>query len=126
MHGFSFHIFDDEIEVQDVISPFSLDQILISSIPWMRKCIKNTRSQMAYEMGVWTVRISQNFKGPFFRCEEQLFKDRILGVTVDLTNASRSMVAMRRPLVNRCFCLMTIRSRMKGRDVISSREEGGA
>ena len=26
MHGFSFRVFEDEIEVQDVISPFSLDQ----------------------------------------------------------------------------------------------------
>ena len=50
-------------EVQDVISSFSLDQTLISSSLWMRKCIKNTRNQMAHEMGVWTVRISQNFKG---------------------------------------------------------------
>ena len=33
MHGFSFRIFEDEIEVQDVISPRSLDKILISSIP---------------------------------------------------------------------------------------------
>ena len=42
MHGFSFRIFEDKIEVQDVISPRSLDQIPISSAPRMRKCIKNT------------------------------------------------------------------------------------
>ena len=42
MHGFLFRIFEDEIEVQDVISLKSLDQTLISSIPWMQKCIKNT------------------------------------------------------------------------------------
>ena len=52
MHDFSFRIFEDEIEVQDAISPLSFDQILISSIPWMRKCIKNTRNQMAHEMSV--------------------------------------------------------------------------
>ena len=52
MHGFSFRIFEDEVEVQDVISPSSLQQTLISSIPWMRKCIKNTRNQTAHEMGV--------------------------------------------------------------------------
>ena len=39
-------------EVQDVISSLSLDQTLISSSLWMRKCIKNTRNQMAHEMGV--------------------------------------------------------------------------
>ena len=52
MHGFSFRVFEDEIEVQDVISPSSLDQTLISSSLWMRKCIKNTRNQTAHEMGV--------------------------------------------------------------------------
>ena len=46
MHGFSFRIFEDEIEVQDVISLKSLDQTLISSIPWMRKCINNTRKSI--------------------------------------------------------------------------------
>ena len=40
MHGFSFRIFEDEVEVQDVISPRSLDQILISNAPWKRKCIR--------------------------------------------------------------------------------------
>ena len=77
MHDFSFRIFEDKIEVQDVIPPLSFDQILISSIPWMRKCIKNIRNQMAYEMGVWTVQISRNFKGTFFRREELVLKGRI-------------------------------------------------
>ena len=36
MHGFLFCIFEDEIEVQDVISPLSFDQILISIIPSMQ------------------------------------------------------------------------------------------
>ena len=70
MHGFSFCIFEDEIEVQDVISLKSLDQNPISSAPQMRKCIKNTRNQMAHELGVSTVRISQKFKGEFFFHEE--------------------------------------------------------
>ena len=43
MHGFSFCIFEDEVEVQDVISPRSLDQILISSIPWTWKRVKNMK-----------------------------------------------------------------------------------
>ena len=77
MHGFSFHVFEDEIKVQDVISPLSFNQILISSIPWMRKCIKNTRNQMARELGVCTARISWKFKGQFFRREELVFKGRI-------------------------------------------------
>ena len=43
MHDFLFRIFEDEIEVQDVISPLSLDQILISSTPWTRKRVKNMK-----------------------------------------------------------------------------------
>ena len=43
MHGFPFRVFEDEIEVQDVISPRSLDQILISSTPWTPKRVKNSR-----------------------------------------------------------------------------------
>ena len=46
MHGFSFRIFEDEIEVQNVIFPRSLDQFSISSTPWMRKRVKNTRKSI--------------------------------------------------------------------------------
>ena len=99
MHGFSFWVFENEIEVQDVISPLSFDQSLISSSLWMWKCIKNTRNQMAHEMGVWTVRISWNFKGPFFRHEELNLKRKFLGVTVGWRGASRSAVAMKRLLI---------------------------
>ena len=74
MHGFSLRVYEDEIEVQDGISPFSLNQTMISSIPWMRKCIKNTRNQLALEIGVWTVQISRNFKGASFHREEQYLK----------------------------------------------------
>ena len=74
MHGFSFRIFEDKIEVQDVISPSSLDQTLITRIPWMQKYIKNTRNQLAHEMAVWIVRNSQNFKGEFFRRQELYLK----------------------------------------------------
>ena len=40
IHGFSFHDFEDEDGVQDVISPYSLDQILISNTPRTRKRVK--------------------------------------------------------------------------------------
>ena len=52
MHGFLFRVFEDEFEVQDVISPLSFDQTLISCSPWMQKCIKNIRNQMAHELSV--------------------------------------------------------------------------
>ena len=36
IHGFSFRDFEDEDDIQDVISPYSPDQILISNTPWTR------------------------------------------------------------------------------------------
>ena len=38
--GFSFRDFEDEDGVQDVISPYSLNQILISNTPRTRKRVK--------------------------------------------------------------------------------------
>ena len=82
IHGFLFRVFEDEIEVQDVISPLSFDQTLISSIPWLRKCIKNTRNQMAHELGGWTVQISRKFKGCSSIAKNIDFIEIILGATV--------------------------------------------
>ena len=75
MHDFSFRVFEDEIDVQDVIFPLSFNQTLISNGLWMQKCIKNTRKLNWHLNGVSTVRISQNFKGSSFRCEELYLKD---------------------------------------------------
>ena len=55
MHGFSFCIFEDKIEVQVMISPLSFDQIPISIAPRMRKCIKNAMKSNGTRMGVWIV-----------------------------------------------------------------------
>ena len=43
IHGFSFRDFEDEDDVQDVISPYSLDQFSTSNAPRMRKCVKNAK-----------------------------------------------------------------------------------
>ena len=40
MPGYSFHDFEDEDGVQDVISPYSLDEFLISNTPRMQKHVK--------------------------------------------------------------------------------------
>ena len=40
IHGFSFCDFEDEDGIQDVISPYSLDQFLSSNTPQMQKCVK--------------------------------------------------------------------------------------
>ena len=40
IHGYSFRDFEDEDGIQDVISPYSLDQILISNTPRTWKRVK--------------------------------------------------------------------------------------
>ena len=40
MHGFSFRVFKDEDGIQDVISPYPLDQFSISNTPRMREQVK--------------------------------------------------------------------------------------
>ena len=40
MHGYSYYDFEDEDGVEDVISPYPLDQFLISSTPRMQKHVK--------------------------------------------------------------------------------------
>ena len=50
MQGFSFRIFEDESGVQDVISSFSFNQSLISSIQLKRKWVKNALEQTTREM----------------------------------------------------------------------------
>ena len=40
IHGFLFPDFEDEDGVQDVISPYPLDQFSISNTPWRQKCVK--------------------------------------------------------------------------------------
>ena len=43
IHGYSFHDLEDEEGVQDVISPYSLDQILISNTPRMWKPVNKLK-----------------------------------------------------------------------------------
>ena len=101
MHGFSFCIFVDKIEVQDMISPLSLslDQIPISSAPRMRKSIKNAMKSNGTRIGVWIIRISRRFKGAFFRREEHVFKEVISGATVWQRGVTWWTVAITRLLI---------------------------
>ena len=43
IHGFSFRDFEDEDDIQDVISPYSLDQFLISITPRTQKHVKKAK-----------------------------------------------------------------------------------
>ena len=43
IHGFSFRDFEDDDEIQDVISTYSLDQFLISNTPLRRKPVKKLK-----------------------------------------------------------------------------------
>ena len=73
MHGFSFRIFEDEDGVQDVISPRSLDQFLISNAPWTQKCIKKKfKSMDAWIVVSRQFDFTHNSKGTFL-FEEQFY-----------------------------------------------------
>ena len=43
IHGFSFRDFQDKDDIQDVISPYSLDQFLILNTPRTRKRVKKVK-----------------------------------------------------------------------------------
>ena len=43
IHGFSFRDFEYEDGIQDVISPYSLDQFLISNTPRTQKHVKKVK-----------------------------------------------------------------------------------
>ena len=43
IHGFSFHNFEDKDGVEDLISPYPLDQFSISNAPQTRKCVKKRK-----------------------------------------------------------------------------------
>ena len=43
IHGYSFRDFEDKDDIQDVISPYSLDQILISNTPQTQKRVKKLK-----------------------------------------------------------------------------------
>ena len=62
IHGFSFCDFKDEDVIQDVISPYSLDQFLISNTPRMRKRVKKERNRLTLEL--WCLDSSINLANP--------------------------------------------------------------
>ena len=99
MHGFSFHVFEDEIEVQDVISPRSLDQILISNIPWTQKRVKNINKSNGTRIVCLDSSNFSKIQRRSFHSRRTVYLNRKLGVTVDLMDSSRSTVMMRRLLI---------------------------
>ena len=78
IHGFSFRDFEDEDGIQDVISPYSLDEFLISNAPWTRKHVK--KAKMSNESRIVVSRqfdFIRKSKGKFplrrtFDCIEEL------------------------------------------------------
>ena len=99
MHGFSFHVFEDKIEVEDVISPRSFVQILISSTPWTQKWVKNGKKSNGTQIVVSRQFDYLENSRAVFSIEEQVYFKRKLGVTIDLTDSSQSTVTMRRLLI---------------------------
>ena len=77
-----------------MISPQSLDQILISSTPWTRKRAKNAKKSNGTQI-VMSRQFDylENSRAVFF-VEEQVNLKDILGVTVDLMDSSQSISAV--------------------------------
>ena len=75
MQGFSFQIFEDESVVQDVISSFSFNQSLISSIQLNRKRVKNALEQTARDLMEYTWRIWDLIANMFFVAKNDFNKD---------------------------------------------------
>ena len=88
IHGFSFPDFEDEDGIQDVISPYSLDQILISNTPrtWKRvkkqKKSKDSQIVVSRQFG-----FLKNLR-MVLRLEEHSNLQMILGVTVGCVGSS--------------------------------------
>ena len=82
IHDFSFRNFEDEDDIQDVISPYSLDQFLISNTPRTQKRVKKGKKSK----DSWTV-VSRQFdftwksKGSVFVPKNIEFIEKF-GVTV--------------------------------------------
>ena len=72
MHGYSLCNFEDEDGIQDVISPYSLDQFLISNTPRMQKVSRRQRNQKTLRL--WCLDNSISLENPrvSFRREDHL------------------------------------------------------
>ena len=102
IHGFSFRDFEDKDGIQDVISPYSLDQFLISSTPQTRKRVKKVKKSKDSQIVVSRqFNVTRKSKGVLPSRIMVLFI-KILGVTVRSNGPSRSTIEMTRRLVNRC------------------------
>ena len=82
MHGFSFRVFEDEIEVQNVISSRSLNQNLISSTPWTWKCVKNMKKSNDTRIGCLDNSNFSKIQGPSFPSRRTRYLKEKLGATV--------------------------------------------
>ena len=101
IHGFSFSNFEDEDDKQDVISPYSLDQFLISNTPRTQKRVKKLKKSKDSQIVV-----SRQFdllKNPRLSFPSRIIVEFIedLGITVGCNGPSRSTVEITRLLTNR-------------------------
>ena len=102
IHGFLFCDFEDKDGVQDVISPYSLDQFLISDSPRKRKHVKKVKKSKESQIVVSRqFDFTRKSKGQFPSRRTFRFIEK-LGVTIGSNGPSRSMVQMMHRLVNRC------------------------
>ena len=101
IHGFSFRDFEDEDGVQDVISPYSLYQFLISNTPRTQKHFKKVKKSKDSQIFVSRqFDFTRKSKGKFPSQRKLGFIEE-LGVTVGSNGPSRSTVQITRQLTNR-------------------------
>ena len=100
IHGFSFRDFEDEDDIQDMISPYSLDQFLISNTPWMQKRVKKLKKSKDSQIVVSRqFDLLENPRLSFpSRRKVEFIED--LGITVGCNSPSRSTVEITRMLMN--------------------------
>ena len=99
MYGYSFRNSEDEDGVQDVISPYPLDQFLISNTPRMRKLVKKGKKSIDSQIVVVKqFDFTQKSKGIFYVAKNIQFIEK-LGVTVGSNGPLRSTVQMKRNLI---------------------------
>ena len=101
IHGFLFRAFEDEDRRQDVISPYSLDQFLITNTHRTRKHVKKVKKSKDSQIVVSRqFDFTQKSKGNVSVVKNIKFIEK-LGVTVGSNGPSRSTAEMIRRLVNR-------------------------
>ena len=123
MQGFSFRIFEDESGVHEVISSFSLDQSLNSSVQWKCKRVTNTGKQTARDLVEYRERIWRLIANGSSHREEQFLKERNGSWTVGWRDHRDGRSRCCVPLIESVSCddrpILIVQSRLNRRSFAS-------